>query len=154
MATRDNLIRVRRLIAEFKIYVTRTQSYLAPFQLFMIFLIFLNTTVWNVEWIQGVFGTKAAFIGVGIVAFLVGVLFLGYIDTKFKVFRVEQGSYNTPDRNPFTPLFVLWTALLLKDKKELDSNLDKKAKLLLKSFGANEMYDEFKNTIKANSQKP
>ena len=62
MKTRDKLVKVRKIIAESKIYINRTQTYMAPFQLFMIFLIFLNTTVWNIISIQIFFGSKMSFI--------------------------------------------------------------------------------------------
>ena len=150
MATRENLIRVRRVIAEFKIYITRTQSYLAPLQLFMIFLIFLNTTVWNVNWIQGFFGTKMSFISAGVVVFVVGVLLIGYVDTRLKIFRVELGAYNKPDRNPHTRLFTLWTALFLSERK-IDKKTAKELEIMLeptmKEAGLYEEYQRFKNKL-------
>ena len=142
MATRDNLIKVRRVIAEFKIYINRTQTYLAPLQLFMIFLIFLNTTVWNVDWIQSFFGSKTTFIGAGVIVFIVGVLLLGYIDTLLKLFRVEQGSYNSPDRNPFAAFYPVWTALMIEQIKnnEIREDAEKKLKRSMKEIG---IYDEY-----------
>lgn len=129
MATRDTLIKVRKVIAEFKIYISRTQTYLAPVQLFMIFIIFLNTTVWNVDQIQNFFGSKMNFIGLSSIFFIVGVLVLGYLDTKLKMFRTEQARYQHPDRNLYSRLFAFWTALLVNEadgnkKDKLERNVE------------------------------
>lgn len=147
MATRDTLIKVRRVIAEFKIYIMRTQGYLAPIQLFMIFLIFLDTTVWKVDTIQLFFGSKTNFIGVGVAIFFVGVLILGYVDTKLRLYGVEQARINAPERNPFVPLFTLWTALFLNKEKNSGAELEKKISVVFKEVGAEKMYAEFKSAL-------
>lgn len=153
MSNYENLVRLRRMIAEFKIYINRTQTYLAPFQLFMIFLIFLNTTVWNVSTIQALFGSKMNFIVAGIIVFVIGVLVMGYIDTRLKILRVEQARYSAPDRNPYVHLYALWTALLLSDKytdKKRSEKIEKMLEPVLKEAGLHELYLEFKKTNHAN----
>ncbi|MCK5233201.1 MAG: hypothetical protein KAJ91_00120 [Candidatus Aenigmarchaeota archaeon] len=147
MATRDTLIKVRRMIAEFKIYTNRTQTYLAPFQLFMIFLIFLNTTVWNVDLIQSFFESKTNFIIIGSIFFAICVLILGYMDTKLRILGVEQARFNTPDRNPFAPLFILWTALLLNNEKNNRKSLERKISATVKELGADKIYAEYKSDL-------
>ena len=139
MLTRHNLSKLRRVIAETKIYINRTQTYMAPFQLFMIFLIFLNTTVWNVSAVQVFFGSKMSFICVGIVVFIIGVVSLGYADTKLKVFKVEQSSYNNPSRNPFTEMYLL--TLLMSTKGE--PKLEQKVKEIFYNLKSEELYEKY-----------
>ena len=145
MLTRTNLSKIRKSIAEFKIYLMRTQTYLSPIQLFMIFIIFLNTTVWNVDWIQSFFVTKSSFIGVGVVVFLFCILLIGYIDTKLKMYMIERGRNETVERNPFIELYALWTVIAISNSKNPEK-LEKLINQSLKDTTLEKTYLKFKET--------
>lgn len=74
-----------RKIAQFKLYLMRVSSYIALINFYMLFSIYFKG--------YGLLFKIVAFIGL-----IIGIIIVGYLDTKLKVFYEEQRKIN--NENP------------------------------------------------------
>ncbi|MEM2874333.1 MAG: hypothetical protein QW063_02735, partial [Candidatus Nanoarchaeia archaeon] len=92
--------KLREWLIEAKLYVARTSSYLSIFNFLMIAMVFLNTTVWEYKPVQNLFHTRQIFMLFGLMVVLIMTILIGYIDTKFRLWRTESEKTLSPERNP------------------------------------------------------
>src|SRR3972149_10382575 len=111
------LKKLRDGFVEAKLYFVRAGTYLNIFNFFMISLIFLNTTIWEYDFFQQLFPDRKIFLLLGFVLVLITVAVIGFVDTKYKLWRTESEHSLLPDRNPLMPTLALLCAKTLADMK-------------------------------------
>lgn len=139
-----NLRRLRNWFVECKIYFTRTYTYLNIFNFFMIALIFLNTTLWEYDISQKVFPDRKIFIFCGLIVVLLLTGLIGYLDTKFKIWRVETDRSLTAERNPAFIVFAFQCAKMLNDLKKQGKDVNAVEKRLDEIFERCDLEKELK----------
>lgn len=135
--------KLRNVLVELKIYFTRTSGYLGIFNFLMIALIFLNTTLWEYGTIKLVFEDRKTFILVGFSVVILITLLIGYLDTKFKIWRTESERNLRPERNPFLIPMAFECAKILADLKAQGKDTLAAENQLDQLFGRCGMKQEF-----------
>jgi hypothetical protein len=108
---------IRENFIEGKLYYTRATSYLNIFNFLMIVIIFLSTTLWDYQPIQNIFPSKRLFLLAGFVIVLITIGILGYLDTRFKLWRTEAERGLIPERNPQLVPIAFQCAKMINDLK-------------------------------------
>jgi len=121
----------REWFVEAKLYVARASGYLSILSFLMVVLIFLNTTLWEYQPVQNLFHDKKMFIAISFVIVTIGIAIVGYIDTKYKIWRTESERMLTPERSPHLVPLAFQCAKMLsdlkkqgKDTKEIENHLN------------------------------
>jgi len=142
-----SLKKLRDGLIEVKLYFVRSATYLNIFNFLMIALIFLNTTLWEYDFIQNIFPNKKLFLIMGFIFLMVIIALIGHFDTKLKLWRTESERSLSPDRNPLLVPIAFQCAKMLndlkkqnKDTKEIETNLDE----IFKNCNLNKEFEVFK----------
>ena len=145
------LTKLRNNLVEAKLYYARTSSYLSIFNFLMIALIFLNTTVWDYGFIQRIFPNRNVFLLSGIVGVFVLMGIIGYVDTRFKIWRTESERSLTADRNPQLVVEAFQCAKMLNESKNKNTNtkeLEEHLDSLFARCGLAKEFEFFKDKTK------
>jgi|GEM_PF-5564020 len=123
--------KLRDWFVEGKLYFNRTAGYLNIFNFLMIALIFMNTTLWEYDAIQQIFGDRKFFLFLGFAGVVLLTALIGYLDTRWKVWQTESSKILDPARNPMLIPTTFQSAKMLSDlkrqgvnTKELEAHLD------------------------------
>jgi hypothetical protein len=145
------LHKLREWFVEAKIYFVRTTGYLNILNFLMIVLIFFNTTLWEYSAIQQIFHSRKIFMMSGFIFVILLTIFIGYFDTRLKLWRTEIERNYFPERSPILIPEAFQSAKMLNELKEkgvntdeLEANLDE----MFKKCGLNKEFDFFKRTTK------
>jgi hypothetical protein len=145
------LKKLRDLAVEAKLYVTRTASYLSIFNFLMIALVFLNTTLWEYDVFQKIFPDRKIFLLLGLITVVTITGLIGYIDTRYKIWRTESERSLTAERNPLMIPIALQCARIINDlKKENKETKELEAKMqeIFERCKLGKEFDFFKDKTK------
>jgi hypothetical protein len=144
------LKKLRDLVVEAKLYVTRTASYLNIFNFLMIALVFLNTTLWEYDFFQKMFPDRKIFLLLGLVTVVAITGVIGYIDTRYKIWRTEIERSYTSERNPTFVVYAFQCAKMLNDLKNDGKNtkaLEDEFNQLFERCGLKKEFEMFKEKV-------
>jgi len=123
--------KLREWFVEVKLCFVRANTYLNILNFLMIALIFFSTTLWEYAPIQAIFPDKKMFLITGFIFIIIIVALIGYLDTKFKLWRTESEKCLSPERSPQMVVEAFQSAKMLnelkkqgKDTKQLEENLN------------------------------
>jgi hypothetical protein len=146
-----HLRKFREWFVEGKLYYSRAATYLNIFNFLMIALIFLNTTLWDYKPIQNLFPSRQIFLLAGFIFVIIIIILIGYVDTKFKLWRTESEKCLAPDRSPQLVPLAFQCAKMLndlekkgKDTKEVEAHLNE----IFERCKMTKEFEFFKNQIK------
>src|SRR3972149_2529395 len=145
------LKKLRDGFVEAKLYFVRAGTYLNIFNFLMIALIFLNTTVWEYDFFQQLFPDRKLFLLSGFVLVLVVIAIIGYVDTRYKLWRTESERSFSPERNPLFVPIAFQSAKMIsdlkkqgKDTKEIEQSLNE----IFERCGLKKEFELFKKETK------
>lgn len=143
------LNKLRESLVEIKLLINRSASYVSIGNFIMLVLVFLNTTAWGMFQ----FLDKKTFVSVGLVSAIIGIIAIGYLDTKLKFWRTETERSYFADRNPTILLFCVLLAQLIMQSGKEGTQLDLQLLEIFKRCKLDEQYQECKKSFKTNDSK-